>query len=227
MKVADSAQAPIGSVAVYTHRRPEVTGDVVRMLTLAAERAGVELRFDPDETAKHGLEDIRVENLRTNAENGKSADLCIVLGGDGTTLRSMREYAGTGTPVFSINCGRVGFLATVDRGSIAEGLERALGGNFEVMRLPALLLEPEGERQFALNDQALSDYIFEGISKTFDQDRAILEAQQREIGDDPDRAHFPVAIRVDAGPIQGRKLVAAMLAREAELERSAATAPAA
>jgi vanillate O-demethylase monooxygenase subunit len=73
-------------------------------------------------------------------------------------------------------------------------------------------------RQFGLNDQALSDYIFEGIGKTFDQDKAILEAQQREIGDDPDRAVFPVAIRVDAGPIQGRKLLAAMLEREAAME---------
>ena len=70
-------------------------------------------------------------------------------------------------------------------------------------------------RQFGLNDKALSDYIFDGISKTFDQDKAILEAQQREIGDDPDRASFPVSIRVDAGPIQGRKLVAAMLEKEA------------
>jgi phenylpropionate dioxygenase-like ring-hydroxylating dioxygenase large terminal subunit len=75
-------------------------------------------------------------------------------------------------------------------------------------------------RQFSLNDPALDEYIFQGIAKTFDQDKAILEAQQREIGDDPERANFPVAIRVDAGPIQGRKLVAAMLAREAEAERT-------
>ena len=69
-------------------------------------------------------------------------------------------------------------------------------------------------RQFGLTDQALSDYIFAGIAKTFDQDKAILEAQQREIGNDPDRVSFPVSIRVDAGPIQGRKLVAAMLEQE-------------
>jgi vanillate O-demethylase monooxygenase subunit len=75
-------------------------------------------------------------------------------------------------------------------------------------------------RQFALDDSDLSDYIFQGISKTFDQDKAILEAQQREIGPDPDGASFPVSIRVDAGPIQGRKLLAAMLEREAALERA-------
>ena len=43
----------------------------------------------------------------------------------------------------------------------------------------------------------------------------MLEAQQRIIGGDPDRAVFPVSIRVDAAPIQGRKLLASMIAREA------------
>ena len=51
--------------------------------------------------------------------------------------------------------------------------------------------------------------------KTFDQDKTVLEAQQRIIGGDPDRAVFPVSIRVDAAPIQGRKLLASMIAREA------------
>ena len=55
-----SAQATqtrtIRTAAVYTHRRPEVTSDVLRTLLEEAERAGVELRFDPDETAKHQLE---------------------------------------------------------------------------------------------------------------------------------------------------------------------------
>ena len=69
-------------------------------------------------------------------------------------------------------------------------------------------------RQFKIDDQALTDYIRDGIAKTFDQDKTVLEAQQRIIGGDPDRAVFPVSIRVDAAPIQGRKLLAAMIARE-------------
>lgn len=70
-------------------------------------------------------------------------------------------------------------------------------------------------RQFRIDDRELTDYIRNGIRKTFDQDKTVLEAQQRLIGNDPDKVVFPVVIRVDAGPIQGRKLVAAMLAREA------------
>jgi phenylpropionate dioxygenase-like ring-hydroxylating dioxygenase large terminal subunit len=69
-------------------------------------------------------------------------------------------------------------------------------------------------RQFRLDDQALTDYIREGIVRTFDQDKAVLEAQQRVLGPDPDNVAFPVSIRVDAAPIQGRKLLASMIARE-------------
>jgi vanillate monooxygenase len=70
-------------------------------------------------------------------------------------------------------------------------------------------------RQFRLDDRELTDYIRDGIRQTFNQDKAVLEAQQRAIGGDPDRASFPVSLRIDAGPIQGRKLLAAMIAREA------------
>jgi vanillate monooxygenase len=69
-------------------------------------------------------------------------------------------------------------------------------------------------RQFRRDDRALDDVIRDGIVRTFDQDKAVLEAQQRMLGPDPDNVAFPVSIRVDAGPIQGRKLVAAMIARE-------------
>ena len=86
------------------------------------------------------------------------------------------------------------------------------------------LLTPETEtsthyfwsivRQFKRDDQELTDYIRAGISRTFDQDKAILEAQQRNIGPDPDHAAFPVSLRIDAGPIQGRKLLQTMIACE-------------
>src|SRR5438067_1097170 len=73
-------------------------------------------------------------------------------------------------------------------------------------------------RQFRRDDRALDEIIRDGIVHTFDQDKTVLEAQQRALGPDPDSVTFPIAIRVDAGPIQGRKLVAAMLAREAETD---------
>jgi vanillate O-demethylase monooxygenase subunit len=71
-------------------------------------------------------------------------------------------------------------------------------------------------RDFKLDDKALDDTIREGIVRTFDQDKAILEAQQRIIGPDPDSTNFPVSIRVDAGPMQGRRLLRSMIERETQ-----------
>jgi vanillate O-demethylase monooxygenase subunit len=78
-------------------------------------------------------------------------------------------------------------------------------------------------RQFRMDDRALDEVIREGIVRTFDQDKTVLEAQQRVLGPDPDSITFPVSIRVDAGPIQGRKLLAGMIGREAEAAAGAAS----
>jgi NAD+ kinase len=151
-KSGATATKAVNSIAVYTHRRPEVTRDAVQLLIETADQAGVELRFDAEETAKHELERIQARSVMRNADRSEQADLCVVMGGDGTTLRALRACAGTEVPVFSINCGRIGFLSTVDREQVVEGLERALSGRFEVLKLPALELRRGDDREFALNE---------------------------------------------------------------------------
>ena len=108
------------------------TSAAVRELIASARRAGVTLRFSADEAEKHSLtagEGIEIGGL-------EGADLCVVLGGDGTILTALREYAGTGTPVFAVNYGEVGFLATVDPDGLGSEFDRAFAGDFETLRLP-------------------------------------------------------------------------------------------
>src|SRR5207302_12009 len=60
---------------------------------------------------------------------------------------------GTGVPVFAVNYGEVGFLATVDPDGLEEGLGRALDGDFDAMSLPAIdLRSPGGTDWWAIND---------------------------------------------------------------------------
>ena len=74
-----------------------------------------------------------------------------MLGGDGTILRALREFAGTEVPVFGINFGTVGFLAAAERDNLEDTLRRAFNGEFDVMELPGLRLG-EGESSLGLND---------------------------------------------------------------------------
>ena len=55
------------------------------------------------------------------------------MGGDGTILTAMRRFAGRGVPVFAMNFGEIGFLATVERDDLDAGFGRALRGEFEVL----------------------------------------------------------------------------------------------
>ncbi len=150
-----SAPARVRTVTVLTHHRQEQTVEAVAALRVIAERTGITLRFDPEETGKHGLvtEDGCV---LCNAPVSDDVDLCIVLGGDGTILRGLRRYAGTSVPVFAVNYGEVGFLATVDPEEVGDGFERALAGDFEVLVLPAIALELPHGRQAAINDVSIN-----------------------------------------------------------------------
>jgi NAD+ kinase len=134
---------------VITHRRVNDTAPAVRELVAAARGAGVTLRFSEDEASKHGLaagEGIEIRDV------GHDVDLCVVLGGDGTILTALRHYAGTGVPVFAVNYGEVGFLATIDPDGLGGDFSRAFAGDYETLELPTITVgRPDGQWT-AIND---------------------------------------------------------------------------
>jgi len=135
---------------VLTHRRAADTAGALRDLIECARAHDVTLRFDESETRKHGLEP--ADGLVLDAPLSSDVDLCLVLGGDGTILSGLRAYAGTKVPVFAINFGEVGFLATMDRDDLTAAFERAFGGDFERLGLTAVVVRREQEDWLAIND---------------------------------------------------------------------------
>ena len=99
----------------------------------------------------------RVDSLSagTNAR-AASADLVVVLGGDGTVLRALARFLGTGIPVVGVNFGRVGFLSSMGRRELEEGLGRVFAGEYDVVELPTLELELPSARSVAVNDVVVS-----------------------------------------------------------------------
>jgi NAD+ kinase len=148
---------PVRLADVVTHRRPGETAGAVAELAEMARAGGVTLFLNEDEAAKHGAligEGLRVR-AGTSEEAATDADICIALGGDGTILNALRLYSGTGVPVFGINFGEMGFLATVDRESMRDGFARALAGDFEVLSLPAIEVTGARGRWLAVNDVSI------------------------------------------------------------------------
>jgi NAD+ kinase len=138
------------TATVLTHRRATDTADALTALIGAAGRAAVTLRFDPEETRKHGL--VSGPGIEIDAALARDVDLCVVMGGDGTILTALREYAGTGVPVFAVNFGEVGFLATLDPDGLDADFDRAFSGGFDTLELPGITVgRPEGTWT-AMND---------------------------------------------------------------------------
>lgn len=138
---------PVTRVAVVTHGRLEQVGDGLARLQALTRSTGVELLVSPDEAARH--------NLPSNGDTSE-AELVVVLGGDGTMLRALRQYLGTGIPVLGVNFGRVGFLSSLEPEELETGLTRAFAGELELVELPTLELENGDARHLAVNDVVVS-----------------------------------------------------------------------
>jgi len=148
---------------VFTHRRVDDVRAALEELMVQARESGVVLRLDAEETAKLGL--APEPCLELDAPLKRDVELCVALGGDGTILRALQGYAGTDVPVFAFNYGEIGFLATVEPDDIAAGVRRALAGDFELLRLPAITVElPEGS-QIAINDVAIHRKVGERVAE--------------------------------------------------------------
>ena len=136
------------AISVLTHQKPDDTGAALRRVVEDATGAGVEVRLADEEVEKHGLAERR--GLSLGVDPAADTELAVVLGGDGTILRALRMFAGSGVPVFAFNFGAIGFLSTVDHGELDDGLRRVLSGDFETVSMPALAIEThDGTRRAA------------------------------------------------------------------------------
>jgi NAD+ kinase len=134
-------------VALLTHGRADQIGAGIARLQSVARDAGVTLLVPEEEAVKHDL---------PVAGELEEAEIAVVLGGDGTMLRALARFLGTGIPVLGVNFGRVGFLSSMGRDELESGLARVFAGEFEVVELPTIEVETAGERFVAVNDTVVT-----------------------------------------------------------------------
>ncbi len=126
--------------AYVLHGRPQALGSALARLEEVAREEGVALVAAGD-TGEPLPQDVQV---------------AVVLGGDGTMLRALHRFLGTGIPVIGVNYGRVGFLSAIPQEELESGVRRVFAGDLEPVELATLDVDAGGERFVAVNDAVVT-----------------------------------------------------------------------
>lgn len=143
---------------VFTHRRPDDVAAGLAALRRLAAHEGWELHFDAVEARRHRLEP--GEGIVIAQDAPPAADLCVVLGGDGTILRAAEVTRERRTPLVGVNLGHIGFLAESEVEEVADVVRRAVERDYVVeerMTLDVTVSRPDGtvERSWAINEASV------------------------------------------------------------------------
>lgn len=99
--------------------------------------------------------------VKTTEEYSPDVTCAIVLGGDGTILKTARYYAPYGVPILGINLGRLGFLSQAKSTQVNEAIDLLLKGVFKVE--DRMMLSATNSKLNALNDIVIKG---DGFSRT-------------------------------------------------------------
>jgi len=115
----------VGLVGKYQH--DAVSGPITRLGQFLQQR-GLNIVLDAQTATL-----IR-EPLGPNvalAEMGRTIDLAVVIGGDGTLLHVARTLAPHGVPIIGVNQGRLGFLTDIPAERMESEIGRMLDGDYK------------------------------------------------------------------------------------------------
>ena len=110
------------------------------------------------ETAKKG--NIDVKNILPVNEKGidkvvskKESDLILVIGGDGTMIRTVANLIDHEIPLLGINIGKLGFLTDLNVDSISKVLPEVFSGKYQLEERPSLSIQvDESESLIGINE---------------------------------------------------------------------------
>ncbi|MER6948915.1 NAD kinase [Nonomuraea sp. NPDC000554] len=118
------------TVLVTVHTGREAAVESARLVVGRLLDAGIAVRVLDVEAGELGCPD--VETVPCDPAAAKDAEVMIVLGGDGSLLRSAEIARPTGTPLLGVNLGHVGFLAEAEVADLAAAVDSVVAGHYDV-----------------------------------------------------------------------------------------------
>ena len=102
-----------------------------------------------------------IDVVTDEAEAGRSADLVVVLGGDGTLIHAAGLLEGRPAPILGVNMGSLGFMTEVPQAELQNALEMVLAGQAQVSARMKLRvhLHKGGQAERALDSEVLNDVV--------------------------------------------------------------------
>lgn len=151
------------SVLLVAHTGRQATADAARRVVRRLLDAGVEVRVLADEAHDIGLVGIRVCQYDRQAAAG--TEVVLVLGGDGSILRSAELAREACVPLLGVNLGRVGFLAAAESEDLDETVELVLDRAFDVEERMTLDVEVVQEGSAPRTGWALNEISVEKAAR--------------------------------------------------------------
>ncbi|GLB51040.1 NAD kinase [Neptunitalea chrysea] len=154
-------------IGIYGQYYHDNSGTYIKELLEILDARGVDFLVKED-YLQLLEEEISIEKkyktFSSYSELDNSFDLFITIGGDGTILRAITYIRDLGIPIFGINTGRLGFLATVQEYEIKDTIDYILNKEFKVENRTLLelttnndeILATEDGLNFALNEITIS-----------------------------------------------------------------------
>jgi NAD+ kinase len=107
------------------------------------------------------LENKGLEVIVDEVDIGKSADLVVVLGGDGTLIHAQSLLAGRPVPILGVNMGSLGFMTEVPQNELYAALDLVLAGKAKVSERMKLRvhLHRGGRPERTLDEEVLNDVV--------------------------------------------------------------------
>jgi NAD+ kinase len=131
---------------------PEIASSL-RELVAFLKKRGCETFIEKETAAAIG------ERGLDYAKIGASADLAVVIGGDGTLLAAARNLVRHRVPVVGINQGRVGFMTDIGHRDMQQGIGAILEGRYTIEDRAVLDAEIIRGRESVLRTLALNEAV--------------------------------------------------------------------
>lgn len=125
----------------------------------------------PVVSAKHHGElsaagvDVSKLEITHSPEDLLGAELAIVLGGDGTILRSAERTRNLDIPLLGVNLGHVGFLAEAEHTGLEETISRALARDYHIESRQTLEVKVIQDKEVVWESWAINEVSVEKASR--------------------------------------------------------------